>query len=386
MIEKQRLSMSLGLLLLWVGVAGAAEPFRYPMGEHGKGKLKYHDGIPILHVQGSPAEIGEQIGALVLKPAAGLLKQKDELLEAFGLNTVFPVLMKTGNFMTSQFPPDHLKELEAMAKTSGWPRDLLVLANTIDDLKKLTSCSVLMVAQEKSATGGPLFGRNLDTPPFLPLHEYTFVAVYRPTGKRTFASVVYPGSIGCYSGINDAGLAIASLTTYSAEDGSIKFNPTGIPYTLAMRRILEECQTVEEAEKLIRSMTRTTMQNLAVCDKRHGVVFEITTRNLIVRHAQDGVCVCTNHFRSNELTGSDSPPRCVRYDTLNESRNFRRLTVTDVAKQLHAVNQGEATLQSMVFEPAALSLHLAIGKGPASALPMTSIRLEKLFAEFATDK
>jgi isopenicillin-N N-acyltransferase like protein len=364
----------------------AAEGFRFPESTYGKGQLRYHGSVPIVTLEGSPAEIGEQMGVLVLKPASELLTKKvDDLLEAHGLGKVFPLLMKTGNVMTPQFPADHLAELESMAKHSGWPRDLLVLANTIPDLRKLTSCSALIVSADKSSTGSPLFGRNLDTPPFLPLHEYTFVAVYRPKGKRAFAVVAYPGTIGCYSGMNDAGLALADLTVNESSDGSLSLNPFGVPYTLAMRRVLEECGTVDETEKLIRSLTRTTMQNLAVCDPKAGLVLEITTKTVVRRQGEDGICPCTNYFRTRELSGPE-PQACERYNRLEKSRIAGRLGVGDVIKQLDSVHQGRATLQSMVFEPGVLRLHLAIGEGPASSRPFREIDLKPLLAVRPTQK
>jgi hypothetical protein len=57
-----------------------------------------------------------------------------------------PLLVKSGNVMTRQFPPDHLDELESAAKHSDWPRDMLIFANTFPDLKKLISCSALIVS------------------------------------------------------------------------------------------------------------------------------------------------------------------------------------------------------------------------------------------------
>ena len=91
--------------------------------------------------------------------------------------------------MTPQFPPPHLKELEAAAKASDWSRDLLVFGNTFPDLRTLGGCSALMVEPGRSGTGGPLFGRNLDWRPFGSIYEYTFVGVFRPEGKHAFASI-----------------------------------------------------------------------------------------------------------------------------------------------------------------------------------------------------
>ena len=45
---------------------------------------------------------------------------------------------------------------------------------------------------------------------------------------------------------------------------------------------------------------------------------------------------------------------------------------------MHAANQGAETFQTMIFEPATLKLHLAIGSCPSSALPLTELDLRQL--------
>jgi isopenicillin-N N-acyltransferase like protein len=369
--------ISLFVAFLIAAPLRANEPFHYPEAKHDKGELRYVNGLPILLVQGSPAEMGEQVGVLALKPALSLSKLADEFVRSQGWERVYPILLKTGNVMLPQFPPDHLKELEAAARASGWSRDLLVFVNTLPDLRKLGGCSTLVVEAARSATGGPLFGRNLDWPPFGQAHEYTLVTVYRPTGKRAFASITYPAMMGCFTGINDAGLALADLTVTSAKDASVKFDPAGTPYTLALRRVLEECTTVEQAEQLLRALKRTTLQNVAIGDRKQAVVFEITPKSIVVRPSTDGLCVCTNHFRTKELATSTE---CGRYAILDKSRELKKLSVAEVARQMDAVHQGAWTLQTMVIELSPLKLHLAFGKGPATRLPLRTVELAELFA------
>jgi hypothetical protein len=340
--------------------------------------LKILNGIPVLLVQGKPEEVGEQTGTLALKPASGLVKLVDTFVKRQGWERVYPLILRTGGLMEPRFPRHHLTELEAAAKASGWPRELLVFANTVPDLRKLGGCATLVVEPARSATGGPLFGRNLDWPPVGSLHEYPLVVVCQGEGKLAFASVTYPGMLGVFSGINEKGLALADLTVIDAADGSAKLDITGTPYTLALRRVLEECATVGEAEKLFGSLRRTTRQNVALCDRAVSAVFEITPKNLVVRRAVEGICACTNHFRSESLATST---KCDRYALLEKSRETEKFDVAGVAKQMDAVNQGAWTQQMMVFEPAALKLHLAFGKGPATRLPLQTLELSALFAQ-----
>jgi isopenicillin-N N-acyltransferase-like protein len=245
------------------------------------------------------------------------------------------------------------------------------------------NCSSLIVEPDRSATKGPLFGRNLDYFTLDVLDRYSLVTVCRPEGKHAFASIGFPGLFGCLSGMNDAGLALATHQVYGSLDASPRFNPKGMPYTFCFRQILEQCTTVEEAERLLRSAERTTFFNLAICDRRGGAVFEATPKTLAVRRAEAGICACTNHFRTAELLLF---PFCRRYDKLMESKSLRRLAVADVAQKLDEVNQGSLTVQTMIFEPATLKLHLAIGKCPSSSQPMKELDLKRLFdATAATD-
>jgi hypothetical protein len=366
------------LLLAPPAPSWAGEPFRYTEAKCGTGELKWVNDVPVLVVRGRPQQTGEQWGALALKPASGLVTLADGFIKDRGWEKLYPLMLKAGGVMEPQFPADHLLELEAAAKASGWPRDLLVFANTIPDLKKLGGCSTLFVGAQRSATGGPLLGRNLDWPPFGPLHEYTLVVAYRPEGKLAFASVTYPGMLGVFSGMNEKGLAVAELTVTDAQDGSAKLDVTGTPYTLALRRVLEECSTVDEAEKLIRSLKRTVRQNVAVCDRAGGAVFEVTPKTVAVRRAVDGLCACTNHFRTEGLATSTA---CERYTALEKSREVMMLDVGQVAKRMDAANQGAWTLQTMVFEPSSLKLHLAFGKGPATRLPLRTLDLAVLFGK-----
>jgi hypothetical protein len=147
---------------------------------------------------------------------------------------------------------------------------------------------------------------------------------------------------------------------------------------MCYRGILEECSTIEEAEKLLRSMNRTTSMNLAVCDRRRGGVLEMTTKTVVLRGANEGLCPCTNHFRTAELATATA---CHRFDALLQANGLAKLGLKQVAERMHAAHQGKDTFQTMVFEPAALKLHLAIGSCPSSALPLKELDLKPLLTK-----
>jgi hypothetical protein len=115
--------------------------------------------------------------------------------------------------------------------------------------------------------------------------------------------------------------------------------------------------------------------NLAVCDANGGAVFEITPDNIARRDDDQGLIRCTNHFRAEGLSVGET---CGRYDALGELA-AAPLDVDDVHSRLHAANQERLTLQTMIFEPRELVVHLALGEPPSSDDPLTRIELAPLF-------
>jgi isopenicillin-N N-acyltransferase like protein len=241
-------------------------------------------------------------------------------------------------------------------------------------------CSTVVVEKGRSKTGAPIFGRNFDWLPSKGIIEHTMLAVFQPEGKRSFAIITVSPIVGCISGMNDAGLSITINEIHLKQSkDKAEFDWTGTPTMLAFRRVLEECGSVAEAEKLLRGMKRTTSACLTLCDRNGGAVFEITPKSIVVRSAVNDVCCCTNHFRTDELGKGE---KCWRYTALEPLQSeSTKLGVADVFAQLHEVHQKKYTLQSMVFEPAERKLHLKYGYGPATALPAKTFDLGKWFGK-----
>jgi isopenicillin-N N-acyltransferase like protein len=367
------------LALAWTGGASAEEKSKiFPEAKFKGGELRVLSGVPVLVVQGTPEEMGEQFGELAVKPTKKLLGKINGFTKSLGIEGVFPYLLKAGAGMFKQFPEHHQKELEAVAKASGVDRDLLIFANCVVDLHKIGGCSTLIVEPNRSKTGSPLFGRNLDWPPFDDLPDYSLVVVYRGKGKHACACVTIPPVMGCISGMNDVGLSVTINEINRSKDGSDSLDTEGMPMLGLFRKILEECTTVAEAEKLLRANKRTSYFCLTVCDQKTGVVFETTPKTVAVRKPDLGVCCCTNHFLTDELSVTT---KCSRYPKLEAlQKGGDKLGVDEVIKGLHAVNQGPWTLQSMVFEPDARVLHLSYATGkPATGFPFKKLDLGPLF-------
>lgn len=170
------------------------------------------------------------------------------MLAECGYEFLWPFAVSAGKTLMKNSPADYLQEIGGATNQAELDDDILAVANTLLELRRV-GCSSLIVEPERSATGGPLFGRNFDFPAFGLLDRYGVVMVIRPTDKHAFAAVGFPGLMGVLSGMNDAGLCVATLDVEDAADGSVRFEPTGVPMMLVFRQILEECTTIAEAER-----------------------------------------------------------------------------------------------------------------------------------------
>ena len=348
------------------------------------GELRYVNGIPVLFVQGTPEEMGRQQGLLLADAARPLGDLPKRIAKAAGFNAAWPAIVslcKAGYHLRG--PKRYRRELEAAVQAAGLTaeeRDALIVVNVMNELQSFGGCSSLVVGPSRSATGEMLFGYNLDYSMHSGADRYGIVTIYRPNGKHAFASVGFPGFGGVFSGMNDAGLALATHSV--ASRGKARpFNPLGTPLHCTFRRMLEECSSLKEAEQLLRESKGYTRPCLLVaCDKEQAAVFEITTRNIVTRNPENDLLICTNHYRTPELCLSKD---CLRFEALERfCQEESPLDCSNVTDALRLVG-ADITIQSRVIEPKSLRLHVALGMLPLWDGPFAELDLRSLFHDQA---
>ena len=353
--------------------------YQYKAGEKDEARLEYVSGLPVLtlfgEIQGDGSEIGRQSAALCGEVTDDLLAFPKTLLERFNAPLPYQGLVRMAQKFRAKMPPHQLAELKAIAKATGVSEDELVAANCLPDITRAFGCSSVLIEPTRSATGEMIFGRNLDYFALADLHRFSLVKVYHQSGRHSFVSIGFPGLAGVLSGMNEHGLCLAVHEVYQSADESPTLNDNGIPYTMLYRQVLEECKTVDEAVAMIRKAPRTIRQNLALCDRERAVVCEVTPKTVNVRPAEEAALLCTNHFRTDGLAVAESM-KCWRFETMSKSL-AEKVTVADVARRLHLGNQGKLTMQTMIFEPKSLRLHLSIGRLPSSGQPLRTMDFQQ---------
>jgi hypothetical protein len=167
------------------------------------------------------------------------------------------------------------------------------------------ACSSFVLTGDKSATGGPIHGRNLDymigdgfiDPDGLvpvELRQNLTVFVVRPDRGRAFASVAWPGFVGSVTTMNVDGVSLACLTSTVPRETA---NAT--PLLLLYRLIAQYASTLDEAEWLLRGTRRTIGNNLTMAsgpadDARR---FELSMDRVTAARPECGLVAATNHFQ-----------------------------------------------------------------------------------------
>ncbi|MEZ6068203.1 MAG: C45 family autoproteolytic acyltransferase/hydrolase [Planctomycetaceae bacterium] len=222
MMKRTRKWMRCVLLLVTclAATAAGAERRYFQPGTSGTGWLKYVDSVPVMYLEGTPAEIGRQHAELTGRSLHPVVEMPRATVKALGFERAWPLVSATSRVLLNNAPERFVSELEAVIATGGADRDGISVGNALIELRRMGGCSTFVVTPDRSATGELIFGRNFDFPAMQVLDKYSLVVIMRPKGRKAFASVSYPGMIGVISGMNESGLCVATLDVYESGDGS----------------------------------------------------------------------------------------------------------------------------------------------------------------------
>ncbi len=348
---------------------GPAIPWK--AGECGKGRLEVlPSGLAVLHVAGTPEEMGAQHGTLLREQVRSLVK--DYLPKV--LRGSREGALAAARALEKGIPERHRREMKAMAEAAGVAADDVLLGSVVVELLGLNQCSGAAASGPATADGRTVVGRNLEWPDHGILGQYGLVIAARPEGLRPFLSAGFPAFAGVVTGMNGDGVFTAELVVMNGpateRDAALK----GIPYPILQRRILEECGSLADAVKLVREAPRTVSQNLLIADPSSGVVLECSAGRCVERAQADGLVVVTNYHGEGRV----SQPADRRYEGL--CADFAgvgagKVDAASMEKAVRAVSRdGMAAMMNLqcgVFLPATLEVRISLGRPAASRRPFT---------------
>ncbi|HZU98806.1 MAG TPA: C45 family peptidase [Planctomycetota bacterium] len=346
-------------------------------------ELRKQDGVSILILNGTPAERGRAHGKLLAKEIVDGVGEIERLRrKAVPEEKTYLALLEKFTWSDSESAEldgilQGIKDaLGQDVKVPGTDRPFarrdLVGVNVIADLLPL-ACSSFTVSGERVEGGATITARNLDYPVFQSALAQRLVIVRAKgeQGERGWASVAWPGTIGAFTGMNEAGVT-ASIHDVPT-DPSALLGKGFVPRTVGVRRVLEQTAAEGYAEKaaaVLRDCPVIYGNNIHVSAPRNAVPAVILEwgpdrkqdGGVTVREAKDKAVVCTNHWRTRK-----PPEECRRFDALTKALAERKSPWTAKAAldalQVSAVTgERDLTLHSAVFSLEARKLLVAFAK------------------------
>jgi hypothetical protein len=350
-----RRGLALLLVLSCQACASSRPAFRTATVEHGE--LSQVDGFWVMQLHGSPAERGKAAGLLVGEQIRWLLPRYLKLIAS--VSTLSPAQKEHVAALAAEFPRPHFEQVNAYAEAAGVDRTTLFAINMAPELSAALACSCLGVSSERGSDGKVRLARNLDWPGGELLVGMELVVI-ESGGNHRFASFGWPGMVGAATGMNDAGVTVADLVALHT-GGSRQPHP-GVPVLLAVRSMLEEAGTVDEALAWLDTARRTIPQNYALADARDVRVVETSATRFQVRALEAGVALITNFW--NEARGGAMD---ARYAGMTKAAGDRKLGAAELQSILAGAALRDLNIQSVILEPEARKAIVAQGKPPVAA-------------------
>ncbi len=213
---------------------------------------------------------------------------------------------------------------------------------SLDD--HLNECTAIGVSKSKSAEGVTWLAQNWDWIGW----QREALVVLKHANLVTLTEAGMLAKIG----VNAHGLAVGLNILRSSEDRQGKL---GAPVHILLRLLLERCDGIPAAQKLLTACQFSSSSNIMAADASGRVVaFELSPRGAVMVNESDGMVVHTNHFLSEsfaELEGNlsatlSSHPRfqCMSRHAARWHAQSYRPGLSDLKQALSDRSQGSASI------------------------------------------
>ena len=236
--------------------------------------------------------------------------------------------LKVNDDTLKHVPDRVVEEVEAMAEASGYTPDQLKGLNFGKGPRTLFAEGCTAFAIPASHTGGefPLLMKNRDLG-YRRIHPQVH-AISRIDGFNEFQGVTTGGNAFWYQGVNEKGLVAFNTATLCGK------YQKGVSINILIRRILEECDTVQEAVRLVESSTVSGCSNLFLADPYEVKIVEV--KNGYPLHVKD---VDKPDARANHYVYHDNPPLTDKDIILHRQYTLTRYTrATQLLKDCETVD------------------------------------------------
>jgi isopenicillin-N N-acyltransferase-like protein len=315
-------------------------------------------GVKLVHLAGSPEEIGAQHTALLYDRMA---ENERVLWDGFAELVPFApariVMFDLGRIqyrdVLAGFPDARRRELAAEARAfvpDPYVGQLptfqrMVMLHALYDValgfehSPLLGCTAFGLGPEVTADGHALFARAFDFEAAEVFDRDKAVFLVHEDGKIPFASVAWPGFVGVVTGMNAEGVAVAVHGGRAREPST-----RGVPVAFSLREVLQTAKDTSDAVRILAAQPVMVSHLVFVGDGggHYAVVERAPDTPAHVRttfpSAGEGRATVTNHFEG-PLAGD---PRDVQVRATTTTL-ARRARVDELVKAVPARSAGVAT-------------------------------------------
>ncbi|WP_437201692.1 C45 family autoproteolytic acyltransferase/hydolase [Planctomicrobium sp. SH664] len=258
------------LWCLWIllAVPALASAETRTIARCGEGWLEEIDGSLVLHLKGTPYEMGYQHGSLLKDHATSNITNIRKVMDEKKTLPLGPLVLRpTAAVAVIQeiqkpYVPEHFhEELQGLADGSGMPLSDCRFGNF---LPELFHCSGFALMNSATANGQLLHGRVLDYAVDWGLQEHAVVMVCEPEGKIPFVNISYAGFIGSVTGMNAQHVSIGEM------GGRGLGHWEGVPMAFLVREALSRANNLDEAIDVFRNSPRTCEYFYVLADGKNN--------------------------------------------------------------------------------------------------------------------
>lgn len=366
------------LLLAWIPISAvAAEPKL-------SGSLETVDGVRVLRVWGKPYDRGFAHGRLLAADIVAMIGETMLHPETFPEIDAYESAVRQRLLPLMKLPRDRRHEIEGMLagirdalgeEKMKLPRvdralvlDDLIALNTAADWAGL-QCSSFSVWGEQVENGQMITARNLDYSPLpaMQTRQLLIAHLASPPDRRAWFTVGWPGIIGAYTAMNDAGVTVSMHDAPAGEPADFgPFTPRALVLAEIMERA-DENNAMTVAQEVMTAHRVMCGNNIHVSAPFHGqevpaAVFEydadrareggVTRRSAADQQPGAAACrvICTNHYRKRA-----APTECERFAGLaaglSETAEKHEKIDAPAARRIVATAARKSTLHTVVFLP-----------------------------------
>jgi hypothetical protein len=317
--------------------------------------------FPIVHVYGTPYEIGFAHGTLQKRYMKEFVDKTyayfvgmaiDELSDKVSPEVQIMIILKGLNYaldwaaeVTAPFTPqEYYDELQGIADGSGIDYNTILRLNMFPELTK-ASCSFF--GAWGTATAGHTYQlRALDYDTDGPFKDYPQITIYHPSDGNTFANMGWPGAIGILTGFNNKQIALSEIGVYFSDETFLQgantqptpYSPPekvkGEPWMFVLRDILKYTDSIDAALEKIEKSERTCNLIIGVGDGQKGIVNGVQYSGYVANAYNDSTLLPKNdtwHPEIEAVVYNGMDWDCPNYDiVLGQQLAFYRGKIDEV--------------------------------------------------------